>query len=85
MLRLLREILMFNRSIVVGQNAVVLEQRKAVTTVQTTGGNRTNSTKNKTLGAVVDNTKQFSSIYGHVANGGPNKELYKGPNEEILL
>lgn len=60
----------------------VVDQRKTV--IAHTTSENSAITPKKTNANAAETSKQYTSRYNMV-NGGPNKELYKGPNEELLL
>lgn len=62
---------------------VVVDQRKSVTAHSSANENCAIAAK-KTNTNAADSTKQYTSRY-NVVNEGPNKELYKGANENLLL
>lgn len=77
LIRFLSEIKCFNRLAV---DRDVVDQRKAATAQSTSENSAPAPKKSNTIAADTS----FASRY-NVVNGGPNKELYKGPNEDLLL
>lgn len=74
-IRFLSDIHFLNRSAI---DRDVVDQRKTVTAQNDSENNAI------ALKKTADTSKQFTSRY-NVVNGGSNKELYKGPKEELLL